>query len=75
MGQFRCSTHAFGVAEAIELARAIDRLPCKLVVSELRESDSSCGGSPSAEVAEAVERLAQHIAKEADTLCEFSMES
>ena len=32
MGQFRCSTHALGVAEAIELARALDRLPRKLIV-------------------------------------------
>ena len=30
--QFRCSTHALGVAEAIELARALDRLPSKLIV-------------------------------------------
>ena len=35
MGQFRCSTHALGVADAIELARALDRwvvdcVPCVL---------------------------------------------
>lgn len=29
---FRCSTHAFGVAEAIELARALGELPPRLIV-------------------------------------------
>ena len=62
-GQFRCSTHAFGVAEAIELARAIDRLPWKLVVVGIEGIRFEWGGLPSAEVAEAIERLAQRIVK------------
>ena len=62
-GQFRCSTHAFGVAEAIELARAIDRLPRKLVVVGIEGIRFEWGGLPSAEVADAVERIAQRIAK------------
>lgn len=31
-GLFRCSSHAFGLAEAVELARALHRLPATLVV-------------------------------------------
>jgi hydrogenase maturation protease len=62
-GQFRCSTHVFGVAEAIELARAIDRLPGKLVVVGIEGIRFEWGEPPSSEVAEAVERLAQRIAK------------
>jgi hydrogenase maturation protease len=62
-GQFRCSTHAFGVAEAIELARAIDRLPCKLVVVGIEGIRFESGEPPSAEVADAIEGLAQRIAK------------
>jgi len=66
VGQFRCSTHAFGMAETIELARALGRLPGKLIVYGIEGIRFGCGGPPSPEVAEAVERLAQRIAKEAD---------
>jgi hydrogenase maturation protease len=71
VGQFRCSTHALGVAEAIELARALDCLPCKLIVAGIEGIRFEHGESPSAEVVEAVERLAQYIAKEKDMLCKF----
>jgi hydrogenase maturation protease len=64
VGQFRCSTHALGVAEAIELARALDRLPSKLIVFGIEGVRFDPGEPPSAEVADAVERLARHIAKE-----------
>ncbi len=64
IGRFRCSTHALGVGEGIELARALERLPCKLIVVGIEGIRFDHGESPSAEVAEAVERLAQHIAKE-----------
>ena len=66
VGQFRCSTHAFGMAETIELARALGRLPGKLIVYGIEGIRFGCGEPPSPEVAEAVERLAQRIAKEAD---------
>jgi hydrogenase maturation protease len=75
VGQFRCSTHAFGVAEGIELARALGCLPSKLIVYGIEGIRFNSGEPPSPEVAEAVERLAQHIAKGANTLWEFSMES
>ena len=73
-GQFRCSTHAFGVAEAIELARAIDQLPCRLVIVGIEGIRFEWGELRSAEVADAVERLAQRIAKDgsADDLPEES---
>jgi hydrogenase maturation protease len=60
--QFRCSTHALGLAEAIELARALDRLPPKLIVVGIEGHRFDRGEPPSPEVAEAVERLAQQIA-------------
>jgi hydrogenase maturation protease len=72
--QFRCSTHAFGVAEGIELARALDRLPCNLIVIGIEGIRFDHGQSPSAKVAEAVERIAQYIAKEARALDQLSME-
>jgi hydrogenase maturation protease len=75
VGQFRYSSHAFGVAEGIELARALGRLPCRLIVIGIEGIRFDHGESPSAEVAKAVERLAQHIAKEVDTLYKLSKES
>lgn len=62
VGHLRCSTHALGVTEAIELARALDRLPRKLIVVGIEGLRFDRGEPPSPEVAEAVERLAQHIA-------------
>ncbi len=59
VGQFRCSTHALGVAEAIELARALDRLTRKLIVIGIEGIRFDRGEPPSAEVAEAVERPAR----------------
>ena len=64
--QFRCSTHALGLAEAIELARALDRLPTKLTVVGIEGCRFDRGEPPSPEIAEAVERLAQQIACGAD---------
>jgi hydrogenase maturation protease len=75
VGQFRWSTHAFGVAEAIEMARALDRLPSRLIVYGIEGSRFGCGGPPSPEVADAVEQLAQRIVNEKDTLRRFSGES
>lgn len=75
VGQFHCSTHALGVAEGIELARALDRLPRKLIVIGIEGIRFDRGESPSAEVAEAVERLARHIAKEADLPYKLSTDS
>ena len=61
--QFCCSTHAFGVAEAVEIARALGRLPSKLLIYGIEGIRFELGGSRSPEVAGAVERLAQEIAR------------
>ena len=48
---FRFSTHAFGVAEAVELARALGRLPPRLIVYgvEGRNFEAGVGLSPEVE--------------------------
>ena len=47
----RCrSTHGLGVAEAIELARALGRLPRDLIVYGIEAASFPVGGWPSAEV-------------------------
>jgi hydrogenase maturation protease len=52
-GFFCCSTHAFSVAEAVELARALNQLPSRLIVYgiEGKNFDARVGLSPEVEVA------------------------
>jgi hydrogenase maturation protease len=57
VGLRRCSTHAFGVVEAIELARALDRLPPRLIVYGIEGRSFSAGEVPS----EAVEAAARAV--------------
>jgi hydrogenase maturation protease len=63
---FRCSTHAFGVAGAIELARILDLLPPRLLIYGIEAAHFGVGNEPSPEVLHAVEELAGRIAVEAD---------
>lgn len=56
------STHAFGVAEAIELARVLDRLPPQLTLYGIEGAHFEQGAPPSPEVLDAIERVAQEIA-------------
>lgn len=56
-GWFHCSTHAFGVAEAIEVARALGGLPPRLFVIGIEGKDFSAGVGLSAEVEQAAAAL------------------
>jgi hydrogenase maturation protease len=51
---FRCSTHAFGVARAIELSRALGELPRSLVVYGIEGKNFAAGVGLSPEVERAV---------------------
>jgi hydrogenase maturation protease len=59
---YRCSTHAFGPREAIELARALDRLPARIQIYGIEAASFEPGEAPCREVLEAVERVAGEIA-------------
>ena len=59
---WRNSTHAFGVAEAVELARVLARMPPRLLIYGIEGRRFVLGSAPSREVAAAAERLAQHLA-------------
>lgn len=61
---FPFSTHGFGVAEAVELARALDQLPPSLMIYGIEGREFSPGAAPSAAVLEAVEELARRLALE-----------
>ena len=63
---FRASTHSFGVAEAVELARALGRLPALLVIYGIEGRNFEPGSQPAPEVLAAVEEVARRIAKETE---------
>ncbi len=61
---FRCSTHNFGLAEAIELARALGRLPRELIVYGIEGKDFAAGEGVSPEVEQAASRVVDSITEE-----------
>jgi len=60
-GCFRCSTHAFGLAEAIELTRSLGRLPRTLRVYGVEGRDFSTGAALSKGIGEAIENTAERV--------------
>lgn len=59
-----CTTHAFGVAEAVEMARILDRLPRRLLIYGIEGRKFELGSAPSPEVAQAVERLVLQLVQQ-----------
>jgi hydrogenase maturation protease len=55
------STHAFGVAEAIELARTLHQLPGSLVVYGIEGKDFTAGVTLSQEVEDAVREVVERV--------------
>jgi len=64
-GFFHYSTHAFSVAEAVELARSLERLPPKLIVYGIEGENFDAGVGLSSAVRQAVETVAEQAAEEA----------
>ena len=58
------STHHFGLAEAVELARALDRLPPRLWIYGIEGKQFEQGSVPSPEVTQAIEKVAERIASQ-----------
>jgi hydrogenase maturation protease len=61
---FRSSTHAFGVGDAVELARALARLPRQVVVYGVEGGRFAAGAPLSPEVESAVDRVAKEVIRE-----------
>lgn len=57
----RSSTHAFGVAEAIELARTLERLPASVTVYAIEGQSFSAGERLTPAVEEAVEQVVAEL--------------
>jgi len=64
-GKASGSTHGLGVAEAIELARALQRLPAGLRIYGIEGRQLEIGSEISAEVERGVEEVVQQIVSEA----------
>ena len=58
---FRRSTHHLGVGEAVELARAIDRLPARIELLGIEGADFGVGQGLTSEVERAVEQVAAEL--------------
>ncbi len=61
---FHYSTHAFSVAEAVELARALNQLPPRLILYGIEGKDFAAGEKLSPEVAAAVDELLARVRQE-----------
>ena len=67
-GLFACSTHGFGVAEGIELARALGTLPRRCVVYALEGARFEAGAPASPAVETSIARAAAGIEAELDAI-------
>jgi hydrogenase maturation protease len=61
---FRNSTHAFGLHEAVELSRALNRLPRQLIVYGIQAKSFEIGALLSDEVEKAVSEVVERILEE-----------
>lgn len=66
---FHYSTHAFGVADAIEMARAMNTLPPKLLVYGIQGENFTAGTNISPVVQKAVKRIIEQIVSEVEVAC------
>jgi hydrogenase maturation protease len=70
---FHYSTHAFSVAEAVEMARALEQLPERLLIYGIEGQDFSSGVGVTDKVGLAIEAVAAQIAddlRQVDSLCQ-----
>jgi hydrogenase maturation protease len=65
---FHYSTHAFSVAEAVEMARALDELPPRLIIYGIEGGTYESGAPLSPAVAEAAGVVAARLREEIQTL-------
>jgi hydrogenase maturation protease len=61
---FGYSTHAFGVAEAVKLARVLGLMPARLVIYGIEGRRFELGSAPSPEVVTAAEELAHRLSSD-----------
>jgi hydrogenase maturation protease len=67
-GWFHWSSHALGAAEAIDLARALHRMPPRLIVFGIEGKTFEAGTGLSPEIERAVDEVVGRVARELDRL-------
>jgi hydrogenase maturation protease len=67
-GTLRSSTHAFSLGETIEIARALGRLPRRVLVYGIEAADVAAGEQLTPAVAGAVEHVADAIVRDLERL-------
>jgi hydrogenase maturation protease len=67
---FHYSTHAFSVAEAVEMARTLGQLPPQVVIYGIEGSDFGAGEGLTERVSRAVEEVVESIRQELECLIE-----
>lgn len=65
---WRGSTHTFGVVEAVELSRALQQLPRRLIVYGIEGENFATGAALSAAVARAVPEVVASILRDLETI-------
>jgi len=66
------STHGMGIAEAIELSRALKRLPARLQIYGIEGRNFELGDAPLPEVKEAAAEVARRIAGQVQSRSEIA---
>jgi hydrogenase maturation protease len=61
---FNCSTHTFGVAEAVELARSLNQLPPKLIIYAIEGKNFALGFGLSPEIEQAAAEVVRRVLSE-----------
>ena len=74
-GFFHYSTHAFSVAEAVELARSLDQLPPRLIVYGIEGENFAAGMGLTSSVEQAVEAVTEQVAAEVRAAQELKVDS
>lgn len=64
IGVLRCSSHSFGVGEAIELARSLNRLPARITLLGIEGKSFDAGIGVSREVVTAARQVVTEITQE-----------
>ncbi len=67
-GFFHYSTHAFSIAESIELAKVLGKLPERCILFGIEGKDFGMGRNVSAAVQKSVEEIISSIIKEIDSI-------
>ncbi len=63
----RCSSHGLGLAEAVELGKALGRLPERLVIFAVEAATLEQGAAMSPQVAAAADEIASRVEAEMDS--------